>query len=487
MKLFNRMRNTGIALLGGVVLLTFSAVATGCSDNDEQGLFAADGSNIGLSIEALGYHNGLLDIGSAQSSSVFTVTSTTRWTVDVTDCDGAWCQIVYGEGNSDDAGHIGDGTFMIEAAPNRGNSNRECNVTVYAIESDGTHIPGKSVDIHVVQDRQSIQVDYAGDVISPAGTTPATMPLVTVKANQPWTVSSSHSWVTIVPGEGMDGDSYTGSGEERTVSFRINVAANPGTSVRYAEVTISSPSSAFTPQRLNVTQEGSSDTFFITPTEVPSVTWTGGTIEFNVYSPRDSWSVQAISDGNWVILDRTSGESSSEAVTVQAKVETNNTSVPRQASVVFTRVSGTGERLETIVFINQNASSEAPDPDDTPQVSQPWIGSGWTATYATIYAYFSSPSMTITGAGVVYSNLDDPADQGRITGNIQSGNLITTEMLNLRPQTRYEVWSFIEYVNGGQVMGSRSSSIVFTTPGLNGEPGSGLPGEDDNTPPSPNN
>ena len=163
MKLFNKMRNTGVAILGGIALLSFPAVFTGCSENEENGLYAADGSNIGISIEALGFHNGMLDIGSAQSSTVFTVSSTTRWTVEVSNCEGAWCQIVYGEGNSDGAGHIGDGTFTVEAAPNRSGNSRECTVTVYAIESDGSHIACKSVEIDVVQDRQIIQVYYSGD------------------------------------------------------------------------------------------------------------------------------------------------------------------------------------------------------------------------------------------------------------------------------------------------------------------------------------
>lgn len=482
------MRNTGIALFGGIALLSFSAVATGCSDNEENGLYASDGSNIGISIEALGFQNGLLDLGSAQSSTVFTVTSTTRWTVEVSNCEGSWCQILYGEGDSDSAGHIGDGTFTVEAAPNRSGNSRECTVTVYAIESDGTHIPGKSVEIDVVQDRQSIQVDYAGGEISYHGTSSSALPTVTVKANQAWVASTSHSWVKIVPGPDMDGDRYdppTGSAEELTVSFQISVEANPGTSMRYAEVSISSPSSAFTPIRLNITQAASTETFFITPTEVPQVASAGENIEFQVYSPRESWTVSAISAGGWVVLDKTSGEASATPVTIHAAISSNNTSVARQASLVFTR---SGEMGTSVVYITQNASSEAPNPDDTPQVSQPWIENGWTATYAQIHAYFSSPSIVVTGAGIVYSNLDDAEDQGRISGSISGDNMITAEMVNLKPNTRYEVWAFIEYNRGDQLMGTRSgTSFIFTTPDLDGKPGSGLPGEDDNNPPSPNN
>lgn len=483
MKLFNKIRNTGFAFFGGIALLSVSAVFSGCSENIENGLYAADDSNIGISIEAMGFHNGLLDIGSAQSSTVFTVSSSTRWTVEVSNCEGSWCQILYGEGNSDGVGHIGDGTFTVEAAANRSGNSRECTVTVYAIESDGSHISGKSVEINVEQDRQSIQVDYAGDEISYHGTGNGPYPSVTVKANQAWVASSSHSWVKIIPGPDMDGDEYNpeaGSSEEKSVSFHISVEANPGTSARYAEVSISSPTSAFTPIRLNITQTASTETFFITPTQVPQVASAGETIEFQVYSPRESWTVSAISAGDWVTLDKTSGEASSDPVTIRASISANNTSVVRQASLVFTR---SGEMGTTVVYINQNGSAEAPNPDETPNVSQAWIGSGWTATYARIYAYFSSPVIPITGGGVIYENVDNPDESEVVSGTIDSDNLITADLTNLKPNTRYKVWAYVAYYESTVTTGS---AIYFTTPDLNGDPGTGLPGEDDNTPPSAN-
>ncbi|MDE6633263.1 MAG: hypothetical protein K2K23_09715 [Muribaculaceae bacterium] len=482
MKLFNKIRTAGIALFGGIALLSVSAIISGCSENIENGLYAADDSNIGISIDALGFHNGLLDIGSAQSSTVFTVSSTTRWTVEVSNCEGSWCQILYGEGNSDGAGHIGDGTFTVEAAANRSGNSRECTVTVYAIESDGSHISGKSVEINVVQDRQSIQVDYAGDEISYHGTGNGPYPEITVKANQVWVASSSHSWVKIIPGPEMDGDEYRpedGSAEEKSISFHISVEANPGTSMRYAEVSISSPTSAFTPIRLNITQTASTETFFITPTQVPQVASYGETIEFQVYSPREAWTVSAISAGDWVTLDKTSGEASADPVTIRASISANNTSVARQASLVFTR---SGEMGTTVVYINQNASADAPNPDETPSVSEPWIGSGWTATYARVYAYFSSPVIPITGGGVMYENVDDPNEEGVITGVI-NGDLITADLTTLKPNNRYRVWAYVSYYESTVTTGG---AIYFTTPGLNGDPGSGIPGEDDNTPPSTN-
>ena len=482
MKLFNNMRNTGFALLGGIALLTISAAMTGCSENVESGLYAADGSNISLSISASGFHNGLLEIGSAQSSTVFSVESSTRWIVEVSDCEGAWCQIVYGDSQADDAGHIGDGTFIVEAAPNRSGNDRECNVTVYAVESDGTHIPGRSVEIHLEQDRQSILVDYAGDVISPLGTTPSTEPRITVTANQAWSVSTSHPWVSVVPGDGMSGDSFTpesGVSDDVAVSFRISVEGNPGTSTRYAEVTVSSPTSAFTPIRLNVTQEGSSETFFITPTNVPVVPNAGDVVEFMVYSPRESWSVSAISAGDWVTLDRTSGEASSEPVMVRATVAANPVSVSRQAGVVFTRGGNMGET--TITITQAPAPADTPDPEVEPVVSAAWIINGWTQTWAQLRAYYLSPAIPISGCGAFIHPVSDESATREFTGRLSGDNLIIVDMENLEPNTEYKAWGYIEYEFNGSKRVTTGEATYFTTPDKNGQPNS-----NDNNPPSVN-
>lgn len=487
MKIKDNLRNIGGILLGSMALMLLPAVMSGCSGNEEEGLYAADSSNIGIEISASGFSNGLLVIGSAQSSTIFTVTSTTRWTVEVTDCEGSWCQIVYGEGNADDAGHIGDGMFTIEAAPNRSGNDRECNVTVYAIESDGTRIPGKSVEIHLEQDRQSIQVDYAGDVISPFGTSSGTQPTITVKANQAWTAASSHSWVKIVPGSGMDGDSFvpaSGSAEEQSISFSISVEGNPGTSTRYAELTISSPTSAFTPIRLNVTQEGSSDTFFVTPSSIPEVSYAGTEIEFQVYSPREDWTVTAVAAGNWVQLDKTSGTASDQSVTIKAVVYPNEEYSERQAAVVFTR---SGDMGETVVMINQERGlipPDVPDPDVTPVVSQGWVAPGWTSSYAVILAYYNSPYHEVVGCGAIVTR--SSGAENDVPGHLEGSQRIFVELTDLSPETQYYVRPYIEYMLNGNVERAYGGDIGFRTPDNNGQPGS-TPEIGDNTPPSPNN
>lgn len=488
MKLKHHIRNIGRIFLGSVGISLLGGMVAGCSDNKEPGLYAASESNIQLSIAASGYENGLLAVGSAQSATPFTVTSTTRWVVEVTDCEGAWCQIVYGDTQADEAGHIGDGYFYIETAANRTQEIRKCLATVYAIEKDGTKVPGKSIEINVEQDRQSIDVDYAGYVISAFGTNSSTEPLVRVTANQAWTYSCSHSWVSVVPGSNMTADGFTpvsGSSVEVESSFRIKVEPNPGTSIRFAEVVLSSPTWSFTPIRLNVTQEGSTETFFITPTNVPVIPFTGDVIEFQVYSPRDNWKVQAVSSGNWVSLDRTSGEPSMEPVVIRATVARNEDSQPREAGVVFTRDNDMGE---TTITLTQQGNPDVPDPVLDPVVSTAWIVTGWTSTAAELRAYYLSPSFPVTGCGAYVTPFNGSGETQRYYGDIVSYEEMMVNLTNLQPNTEYMAVPYVTYTVNGTTLEATGGSTVFITPDRNGNPGNEheTPNPDDNNPPSVN-
>ncbi|MDE7161078.1 MAG: hypothetical protein K2O24_09620, partial [Muribaculaceae bacterium] len=464
------------ALAACALLSLAGGLTVGCSDNVEPGLYPDSESHISLSVAAPGLENGLLAVGSAQSSTPFAVTSTTRWTVEITDCEGAWCQIVYGDTPADDTGHIGDGTFTLDTSPNRGGDVRSCDVTVYAIESDGTHIPGRSVSFRVEQDRQSIRVDYAGDVISAYGTVAGTQPLVTVTANQAWSVNVSHPWVSVIPGEGMTGDGFTpapGSETETAVSFRLSIEANPGTSVRTAEVTLSSPSSAFTPIRLNVTQEGSTEIFFVTtPPDVESLPAAGTVVEFTVYSPREAWTVSAITAGDWVSLDRTSGEPSAEPVVIRATVASNPDTSSRQGGLRFSRG---GDRGESFVSFSQDGregggTPEPPSADNSPRVSEAWIISGWTASWAQLRAYYLSPVIPITGCGAYVYPVGDRDNTMEFSGQLGDGGQIIVDLTGLQPETEYEAYGYVDYmVNGSRVM-TTGGATRFTTPARNGEP-----------------
>lgn len=469
-------------------------ITTGCSDNIEPGLYPDSESHISLSVDVPGLQNGRLAVGSAQSFTPCTVTTTTRWVVEITDCEGAWCQIVYGDTPSDEAGHIGDGTFTVETLPNRGGDTRSCDVTVYAIESDGTHIPGRSVSFRVEQDRQSISVDYTGDVISAYGTVAGTQPVVTVTANQDWTVSVSHPWVSVIPGDGMTGEGFTpapGNETESTVSFRLSVEANPGTSVRTAEVTLASPSSAFTPIRLNVTQEGSTEIFFVTtPPNVESLPAAGAVVEFTVYSPRESWTVSAITAGEWVTLDRTSGEPSSDPVVIRATVAPNSDTVSRQGGLRFSRGGDRGESFVTFSQDGREGSGtpEPPSANDSPRVSAAWIINGWTATWAQLRAYYLSPVIPITGCGAFIYPVNEPDNFKNFTGTLGTEGQLIVDMNGLQPETEYEAYGYVIYTLDGTDKVTTGGTTRFKTPAANGEPTPPeppvVPNPGDNNPPA---
>ncbi len=466
--------------------VTFLFLSTSCSNNVEEGLYPDSESHISLSVSAPGLQNGLLSIGSAQSSTLFTVTSTTRWTVEVTDCEGAWCQIVYDDNSSSGMGHIGNGFFNLEAVPNRTGNDRECNITVYAIDRYGNRIAGKSVLIHLLQERQSIHIDYTGEIISPYGTTEETEPTVTVTANQAWSVSASEPWITILPGDGMSGNGYApdeGSSTEETISFKFSVERNPGTSTRTAELIVSSPSSAFTPLRLNVTQEGSSDTFFVTPTNVPVIPYTGSVVEFQVYSPQGSWETKTIISGDWLTLDQTSGNASTELVTLRVTVEENKEASSRQAGIVFTYNEG---KSETTVTLTQGGNLEMPDPNYDPTVSKPWIMNGNISTWAQLRAYYLSPVYEIITCGAYIYPADKENEQEAFSGEFGENDMILVDLRNLQPNTEYTTWAYVEYYVDGKIKRTESEKIRFTTPAGNDEPGSNheTPGANDNIPPS---
>lgn len=465
-----------------VFILVFCIIglSNSCSTNEEERLYAADASNISLKVDP----DGFLKINAAKNSTTIKVTTTTRWIVEVTDCEGAWCQISYGEGNSDGIGRIGEGTFTIDAASNRSDTERTCKVTVFGVESDGSHIAGVSNLIDIIQDRQSISVGgYEGEEIAASGTMAGSEPRIIVISNQAWNVTTNVSWMSFVPGDGMNGDCFVPSGEDEAdaeVSFGIHIEPNPGTIMRYAEIEISSPTSAFVPFRLNVRQEGAKETFYIFPSEVSGISYAGESINLNVYSPEKNWTVRLSkeSDSSWIHLTKDNGQASSNATELQAEIIINESHFEREALLVFV----CGSTDERIVSIKQNGNpnnTEVPNPVVIPSISVPWLANGWSYRNVQVLARYSSINATITGCGIYL-------DSTKIQGTIVENDLIITELVDLTPNTKYGVKAFITYIDDNnepqEVVGG---AISFNTPDTNGQLES-TPNQDDNTPPNVN-
>lgn len=443
-----RLRNKSIFVCSQLLFLI--GIIVGCSDNIESGFYVSDRSNLSLSVSAEGVNNGLLIIGPSQYPTVFTVNSTTRWTAKVTGCEGGWCRIRFNT-SGEDAFCIGDGTFSVETDPNRSDKNRECDIMVYAVKSDGTQVAGETYSVHIEQSGQVIKIDYEGEVIPNVGATIK----MSVTANQAWTVTTNQSWVTVIPGGGMEGNYFTpedGSTEERTVEFNIKVDTNTGTATRYADVIISSPTSAFASRSFNITQEGSTETFFITPLSVPEISHLGGDIKFEIFSPRDGWTVKILNRVDWLSLDRTSGSPSSEVVLVHAHISPNLSDIPRSSAIVLTRSGGMGDTQIIITQSAQPASTE-------PTVSTAWIETGWTATNAQLRAYVDPASAIISKYGAVIFPIDNPEARRIYDGYISGGNMIIVDMDGLEPNTDYEAAAFIEF----NLFGKNGTLIGETT------------------------
>ncbi|MDE5878203.1 MAG: hypothetical protein K2H47_12005 [Muribaculaceae bacterium] len=475
---------------GCAVTALLAAVTAGCADNVQPDLSAESASNIIFSVSTYGLDNDELTIGSAQSVTVFEVSGNTCWIAEVTECDGGWCRIVY-DRNADDVipvdGEIytGPGTFIARTAPNRNPEiDRYCLITVYPVEKDGTPIPDHSVEIHLIQERRSLDVDYEDDeIISAWGTITASEPIVTVTADQAWTVTSSEPWVTVVPGNGMNGDTFTpspGDKDETTVSFRLRVDENPNISIRTCEVILSSPVKAFTPTRLRVVQYGSPEaSFSVTPGSVPEFSPTGGEFTFMVCSSRKDWTATAITSGDWIHISPSSGQASIEPVPVTVKIDPNSESQWREAGVVFALV---GDTEKILVQMTQAF---------LPVISEVWIAGGWTSTQVQLCSYYQCPNSFFTpiACGAICQPVTDGSKEKIYSGTF-GNNTFTVDVNDLEPNTDYVVRAYMEYkyTNDGVDSTSEriySTEIRFRTPDLNGEGGI-IPENGNNNPPAIN-
>ncbi len=465
-------------VLAGCAFTTLLAVMNaGCSDNVQPDLLVGNASEIRFSVSPLDTLDTSdlrnITISSAQLMTTFKVSSNTYWTAEVTDCSGGWCYIDYSQNiddipNSDSNVGKGSGIFIVRTAPNRNKeSNRECKITVYAIERDGAHLPGHSVEIHLIQECQSLEINYNEDeIVSASGTTDSTEPEVTVTANQEWRVRSSEPWVTVVPGSGMNGNIFIPSGTlTETAEFRLKVDNNPNISVRTCEIILESPNNAFIPTRLTVVQEGSPEaSFSVTPVSVPQFSPAGGEFIFMVYSSHKDWTAAAITSGDWININPSAGQASTEPVPVTVTVDSNSERQWREAGIIFSLVEDTEE---IIIPLTQAF---------WPVVSDVRIVSGWTSKQAQICAVCQYPDsfFTLVSCGAVCWPITDESKEKTYSGNFES-NTLTVDMYNLEPNTDYIAKAYIEYKentsdnDGSDSVTVYSTEVHFRTPDRNDE------------------
>ena len=476
-----------LLLLTGASAVTLSS----CSDNKEQELSPGKGDALSIRVldEGKDLPNKLLSIGSGLSRTTLSVVTNTRWSVEITECDGSWCSVLFNNGETI---NVNNGEFVLETAANRSETEqRSCKVTVYAIDIKGNRVPNEAYTFTVQQENQRIMINNP---------TPAPWPGIggndnfTVTSNLPWRVSLSdpmtadNGYMEIIPGSGMtpgaDGSwqfdpktAEVGSApsEAVRVSFSVHMAMNPTGSPRHGELVISSPDNSFMPVTVSLEQREITASFTVSPTHLDFIPAAGETLSFVIYSPTEDWSVSLMPESaKWLSVTPTAGSATGlDTSEITVVVEPNETPRLREVTLRFQPDKG------DVIFVNlqQVYGAEMPDIPTEPVLSMPWISAeGWTQTTATLNAYYFSPVAELTSCGAFIAPTDGSGTTETIEGEFIGDSRITVNFEGLTPGTQYRVQPFVRYTQDGVERMQPGEEITFTTPEY-------TPGNGDNPPP----
>lgn len=155
---------------------------------------------------------------------------------------------------------------------------------------------------------------------------------ITVTSNLSWTVTSSDAWLTL-----------SNSSGEGDATLTVVAQENTSTSSRSGILTFKGKDITFT---VNVTQEGASPNFSVTPTTL-SFTSSGGSQSVSIKS-NQAWT--ASFDVSWLSLSTASGTGDATvSITAQANTSTDN----RAGTVTFT----SGGKTYTVTVIQDGAAT----------------------------------------------------------------------------------------------------------------------------------
>ena len=155
---------------------------------------------------------------------------------------------------------------------------------------------------------------------------------ITVTSNLSWTVTSSDAWLTL-----------SNSSGEGDATLTVVAQENTSTSSRSGILTFKGKDITFT---VNVTQEGASPNFSVTPTTL-SFTSSGGSQSVSIKS-NQAWT--ASFDVSWLSLSTASGTGDAiVSITAQANTSTDN----RAGTVTFT----SGGKTYTVTVIQDGAAT----------------------------------------------------------------------------------------------------------------------------------
>lgn len=275
-----------------------------------------------------------LTLNAGSTSTDINVESNTRWKVEVLNCDGGWCDVNTFNGS-------GNGSFSITVRENMGDS-RNCIVRVSKIDAEGNEIndeneTNRSLDITVVQDGSNVRLSPSS--VEAFASQDARTQEFEVISNVAWTLSVSYEnaatpdFITITPLEGMTADSDDTFSGNSDAKFRISLLNNGSNADRKGYITLQSEIGSYS---VEITQQKSEYTIFVTPGEVNRISPEGGTVNFGVLS-LSNWNVASSAEAEgWLSLSPGSGEGSmTNPVSVTATIAPNTTGFSRKAVINF--------------------------------------------------------------------------------------------------------------------------------------------------------
>lgn len=319
------MKTTKILGMLAAGLLAIAAAA--CSDNTDTTLEPLKTQRtLDVTCDKKEIPNHTLNLGAAPSNTKIEVKSNTRWTVEVTDCLGGWCDV-------DILNATGDGSFTIKVLDNM-KAERSCYVTIYKTDAQGNKEVDGSYQLKVAQAVSNVRLSPSSlEPFAASGNDRVTFSIV---ANVDWTLDvtkeneTDANFITITPISGMDNDedgTYRGNGE---ASFYLDVTDNRTARNRKAFLNLHSAVGEF---YVEINQNEATYTFDVTPAENQRAKAEGDEITFGVQSLSD-WNITSSID--WITFSQTSGVGSADPVYVVAHIGPNDSGFYREAVINFT-------------------------------------------------------------------------------------------------------------------------------------------------------
>lgn len=319
------MKTTKILGMLAAGFLTLGATA--CSDNTNDTLEPLETQRtLGVTCDNKEIPNHTLDLGAAPSNTLIEVKSNTRWTVEITDCLGGWCDV-------DIINAKGDGSFTIKVLDNM-KAERSCYVTIYKTDAAGNKEVDGSYQLKVEQAVSDVRLSPSS--LEPFAASSIPRQIFQIVSNVEWTLDvtkeneTDANFISITPISGMASDGngiYSGDGE---ASFYLDVADNRTARDRKAFLNLHSAVSEF---YVEINQNASEYTFDVTPSENQIAKAEGDEIIFGVQSLSD-WSISTSVD--WITFSQTTGVSSASPIAVVAHIAPNEYGRDRDAVINFT-------------------------------------------------------------------------------------------------------------------------------------------------------